>query len=409
MSARRVLVIGAGAAGVAAALAAIRSGAETTIVDGGAAASAFMSGAVDLLPWERADALSAPLPDGKLWRAVLESFGLWKMSGSSALLASTAGALRTARGRDRALLDLETLRNASIAVPRVERPSFDADLLARGWNADPRAKSRGLRFEAVECEGLLTASELTAPEADVARALDEPERLRLAAACLGKAAAGFAAVLVGPWLGVDTDAAAALQDAIGIPVGETLSMLSCSAGARFERARERVLSEAGAKRVELAVDSLGRDRVWLAALTDGSSIEADAVVVAIGGMISGGVALAPAESEESDEFPAIARDPFRLSLTCDELCLRAGAARVEPPGSMQGPNLEDYGWPAVPEQLAVFERVGIQHDDALHAVDTEGAPIPGCFVAGAAAADLAHTLIAAIDSGARAGSLAAAG
>lgn len=408
MTVRRVLVIGAGAAGASAAIAASRAGAEVTIADGGPASSALMSGAVDLLPWERADSLSAALPEGALWREALEAFRLWCVSDSRTLLASTAGCLRSSRGRDRALLDLEPLRGGRVAVPRTGRTSFDAALLVRGWNADPLANSLGLRFHLIDCEGLLSPGELALSDTDLARGFDELERVRAAAALLREAAAGFAAVLLGPWLGVETDAAAALGRAIGMPVGETLSMLSGPAGARFERRRDLVLASLGARRIEGAVASLERPRAWRARLQDGAVVEADAVVVAVGGMIGGGITLAPAESEESDEFPAAPRPPFVLSVQCDDLHMRTGAVRVEVPGSLQGPNLEEYAWPVVPEQRAVFERVGIAHD-ALRAVDSTGRAVCGCFVAGAAAADLPHTVLAAIDSGARAGALASSG
>src|SRR5262245_13038048 len=62
----RVIVVGAGIAGTAAAWSARRRGAEVTIVSAGAGASALGSGAVDDAPWERlaraSAVLGAPIP-----------------------------------------------------------------------------------------------------------------------------------------------------------------------------------------------------------------------------------------------------------------------------------------------------------------------------------------------------------
>ncbi|HQP38051.1 MAG TPA: hypothetical protein PLI95_22865, partial [Polyangiaceae bacterium] len=303
MRSRTVLVIGAGVAGSAAAVAASTAGASVTVVAAVPGASALMSGAADLLPWELPHAMTAPLPDTCPWRGLLDDFDLWRVGDTPVRLASLAGVLRPARGRDRALLDLAPLRSARIAVPRVARPSFDADLLARGWNADPLAVEAGLRFEAVDVRGLLLDAELHAPDTTIARAFDDNQRVQLAAASLAGTIDGFAAVLLGSWLGIETDAASSLGRALDRAVGEPLSALAGSAGARFESASARMLAARGITRVDGTVASLRRERRWRAELEHGSAVEADAIVIATGGMISGGIVFAPSGARESGEFP----------------------------------------------------------------------------------------------------------
>lgn len=407
MSPRAVLVIGVGVAGTAAAVAASKAGASVTVVAAVPGASSLMSGAADLLPWELPHAMTAPLPDTCPWRGLLDDLDLWRVGDTPARLASLAGILRPARGRDRALLDLAPLRSARIAVPRVARPSFNADLLVRGWNADPLAEESGLRFEAVDVPGLLLDAELHAPDTIVARAFDDSRRVQLAAASLAGTLDGFVAVLLGPWLGIETDAASTLGRALDRAVGEPLSALAGSAGARFESASARLIAAHGLTRVEDTVAALRRGPRWRAELEHGSAVEADAVVVATGGMISGGIEFAPSGARESDEFPEPPTRAFRTSFACDELCLRIGGAAVEAPGSLHGPNLEDLRWPGVAEERAVFERVGIRCDASLCAVDETGAPITGCMVAGTAVAEAHHTVIASLISGWRAGERAA--
>ncbi len=407
MSPRNVLVIGAGVAGTAAAVAASTAGASVTVVAAAPGASSLMSGAADLLRWELAHSMSAPLPDTCPWRGLLDDLDLWRVGDMPVRLASLAGVLRPARGRDRALLDLAPLRSARIAVPRIARPSFDADLLAHAWNADPLAVESGLRFEAVDVPGLLLDAELHAPDTAIARAFDDDHRVQLAAASLAGTIDGFAAVLVGPWLGIETDAASSLGEALHRTVGEPLSALAGAAGARFESASARMLAARGITRVDGTVASLRRERRWRAELEHGSAVEADAIVIATGGMISGGIVFAPSGARESGEFPGPPTRAFRTSFACDELCLRTGSTAVEAPGSLHGPNLEDLRWPVVAEERAVFERVGIGCDAGLRAVDETGAPIAGCMVAGTAVAEAHHTVIASLVSGWRAGERAA--
>ena len=86
----RVAVVGAGVAGLAAAWAARRAGAEVTVVASGTGASALGGGAVDDRPWERAlraaAALGAIEPMRELEADVValsRELGLWELPGAS--------------------------------------------------------------------------------------------------------------------------------------------------------------------------------------------------------------------------------------------------------------------------------------------------------------------------------------
>ena len=133
--ARRVVVVGAGIAGTAAALAAARTSAAVTLLDGGAGASTLATGALDLTPWQpSAETTHAGEPELPVSaRDVLEALGVHVLTARPALLLTTAGVRRPARGRDAALLDVARLAGRPLGVVRCARPGWDADVLARVW------------------------------------------------------------------------------------------------------------------------------------------------------------------------------------------------------------------------------------------------------------------------------------
>src|SRR5208282_133147 len=101
------------------------------------------------------------------------------------------------------------------------------------------------------------------------------------------------AVLLPPSLGVERARATALGDLVGLPCGEALGAPGGPAGLRFERARDRALAAAGVVRVEgRAVRVSPAEARWIVWSGDGS-LEADAVVLAVGGLIGGGIAYDP--------------------------------------------------------------------------------------------------------------------
>jgi glycerol-3-phosphate dehydrogenase subunit B len=405
MSARRVIVLGAGVAGTAAAFAASEAGAEVVLLSAGAGSSSLMSGAADYLPWEQDDTRIAPQPLAPELHALLDAMQLWSVAEDRKVVATCAGLLRPARGADRALLNLAELQGQRVAVPRLARGSWDADLLVRGWSASPWALRHGVSFEAVDAGPLLGEAEALASDADLALLTDRPERVAHLAARLREATEGFGAALTGPWLGVTTDAAAMLTEAVGKPVGETLSALSGAAGARFEAASERVLD--ALQRVSGHARALERDGAGWLVRHDGGELRAQSVVVASGGMVGAGLRFTPSEAEEAGEWPGAGREPFALSFTAP-LWLAIDGRVLASPGSLHGPNLEDCGWPDTARQRALFERVGVHHHQG-RALERDGTAIVGVLVAGSAASGAAHTVLASAEAGLRAGREAALG
>jgi glycerol-3-phosphate dehydrogenase subunit B len=403
-AAAEVLVIGDGVAGLAAAFAAREAGASVTVVSRGAGSSVLMSGALDLEPWERG---AQPRPLDAATSAFADALGLWALGEHPARLATLAGLTRPARARDRALLDLEPLRHARVAVVRAMRPSWDADLLARALSADPWAAGRDVRFEPVDCSALAADELWWLPDCDLARRLEKPARLRELAEQLGRSAGAFDAVLLGPWLGVQTEVATGLSESLGKRAGETLSPVGAGAGARFEIAAAGLLDRIGAGRVKAAVTSLARGAAGCRVLVapGAEALEAAAVVVACGGMVGGGVVLSTPEWTPADGSSRGATPAFALGFASD-VALSDGDRVLDPGGGLEGPALERLGWPACARKSAAFERVGVRCRDE-RALDRAGDEVAGVFVAGEAAAGASHTLLASVASGLRAGASAA--
>lgn len=415
----RVVVVGSGWAGLAAALEARAAHADVTLVDGGPGASALGPGALDDVPWEdreRATALGAPPiapsegPEGGAgvdlrWIAGALGTAAFDVPGGGEplpLLCTLGGRVRAARGRDAALLDLQPLpRGARVLVPRADRAGWDADALAQLWSADARAVARRLSFEAVDCDVLRFDDEPRIPDADLAARHDEAPRLAWLAErlreSLPRGGEGAAAIVVGPWLGVAAARAAALSRAVGLPVGEVLAPLAATAGLRFEAARRKLLIAEGVRllhgRVRAVETKEGSPRVVLAM---GEPLPADAVVLAIGGLIGGGIVYAPPEHGAGPEGADQMRAPLRASVACGVRVEIRG--EVGPGSSTFGPALDDVAWPtgAVPGAL---ERAGLREADI--------AAISFLHGAGDAMANLPRTVGVAVSTGRRAGSAAA--
>src|SRR5690606_19760469 len=159
-----VLVVGAGFAGVAAASAARRGGARVRVVSAGAGASELYSGLLD----------GAPSP---AIAEVASALGLVPYRSPRAV-ATREGLVRTALGRDRAVLDLEALSGRTIAVVDLARDDFDAALLAKSLEASAWARSTRTTFRPVPVAALERGAERRFPPYDFARALENPERVR---------------------------------------------------------------------------------------------------------------------------------------------------------------------------------------------------------------------------------------
>lgn len=438
---RKVLVLGGGIAGTAAAYRAAEHGASVFLVSAGAGASVLSSGALDDLPWEdlaraesiarralavsRNDAASDKEPEGPAsalsagadtpapWlrarplRPGVDAFaaalGTWRIPSPGAplpRLATLAGRTRPARGHDLATLDLATLQTGTIAVPRVDRAAWDADSLASFWSADPFARSHGLRFVPVDASLLRFDGEDRIADADLASRHDDParvgwlaERLREA---FSRARLTPTAVILGPWLGIDSPRAQALSDRLGIPCGEALASTGSPAGLRFARARDRLLAKSGVRVILARVtkiepparpealalpDSarsnppesvrervpesvrLAEQRATITLDSDDSPLRADRVILACGGLAGGGLVYDPPDIHAGADMPERSHAAFRFSFevipTSDgRPSLVSAGARAALPASMFGPTLDLTAWPT-PGQTGALESIGV--------------------------------------------------
>lgn len=422
-----ICVVGAGAAGLAAAWAARQLGAEVIVVDGGPGASALGGGALDLTPWETrvraaatlgADLQNEALPPDVL--AFVEAIGLWRLPRAAdpvPLLATTAGRLRPARGHDRALLDLGRLRRgAHVSIVELDRPGWFASSLARTLEADPFARDRGLTFGCFEVPVCRYLDERVMSDPDLAARHDDDDRIAWLAAQLRAYADREArrarrpdAVLLGPWLGVGEPRAERLEQRLGLPAGEALTTMG-SCGHRFEAARDAWLERAEVAVLRARVTKL-RTQGGRTALTfeDGETREAASVVLATGGVAGGGIVYTRPDPEGQQTAAGRgAKLPFHLSFDAS-LPLGSGgplgASWTGPPphpldvvSSLHGPDLDHAAWPTWAEPGAL-ETVGLR---------TEGVKVEsGVVAAGDAIAGRARTLLAAIASGLEAGRAAA--
>ncbi|HSU41005.1 MAG TPA: FAD-dependent oxidoreductase [Polyangiaceae bacterium] len=403
MTAGRVVVIGAGMAGTAAAFAAARAGAAVVVVHDRAGASALYSGALDLVAWDAevsaavATRTQAALADAGL-AAFLTALGVHRLGGTApnGLIATASGVVRPALGADHALLELAPLAGRRVAVADVERDDWDAPLLAKTLGASDWAERTGTTFTPISVRLLRTGYERRIAPYDFAELHDDPARGAALADALNAAGPDADAWLVGPWLGVEPDTVAAIRSRARAPLGETTSPLAGAAGARFERARDRLFMQLG---VEVRRGRVGRIAahgagwaVELASEVEGtpSELSAAAVVLATGGVGAGGVVF-------TWRLPGVVRGfelPFAAPVT-----LALDGEPAAGGGSLYGPSLETKG-------LGVLERVGIACDALGRPVGNHD-PQTGLFVAGDAVAGRPRTMLEAALAGLASGNVAA--
>lgn len=377
----KIAVVGAGAAGTAAAWKARRSGAEVTVFHERPGASALACGALDLSVWEASTA-DVPLDADLL--AFATALGLWSLGARSCQVATEGGIVRPARGVDSALLDLSLLRGRTIAVPEVSRVDFDGAWLCRALSESPWAGATRTRFLSVSVPLLRSDGEARLAAYDFASLHDEPDRAQFLADRLRAAKVQCDGWLFGPWLGISPGSADVVRDRLGLPCGETTSGVGGPAGARFEAARDELLASTGAEvervrvrgvkeqggRVELSVGGTeGRERILVY----------DRVVLALGGVASGGVVL--------DE-PVVVHasgSRFRLSLEAP-LFLSVDGMNLDRASSLHGVDVHARG-------LGLLEKVGIA-TDGLRAIGSENV-----FAAGDVVADRPRTALEAARAG----------
>ena len=134
-------------------------------------------------------------------------------------LATLAGVVRSARGREQSVLDLARLAGKRIGVADVARDDWDAPSLARAYDASSFALRTGTRFEARSVDVLVRAAESRFSAWDFAALHDQPARLDRLGRALAKSGRDLDAWLLGPWLGIETAAARLLGETLGVPVG----------------------------------------------------------------------------------------------------------------------------------------------------------------------------------------------
>lgn len=409
MSRVDVVVIGDGVAGVAAAFAAARAGAKVLVVSRGNGATTLSSGAVDRFPWDALRENQALIDADE--RSFLDAMGLWQVADEPVRLATLWGAMRSAVGRDRALLDISPYQKARILVPRVDRPGWDADLLAVSWSEQPWSHTRDVAFVPIDASLVQEDPFLYATDAEFAMSLDDAGVFERFADRLSNAVEGAGrgdAVLLGPWLGVRLDVASLLAQRLSMQVGETLCLLGGTTGARFEFAAGKMMDDNGVERRCDWVKEIRATREgWEAhCRDDGQSVSCKAVVVACGSFVGGGVVLTSAEQAEMCEVPPRPTTPFSLSFE-SPLCLAVDGHVNHFVASLQGLNLERLAWPRSPQERWILDRVNVFHDGA-QALDAVGSPIRGVFVGGEVAYDHAQAMLSSIATGLRAGAAAAA-
>lgn len=384
----RVVVVGSGIAGTAAALAARRAGAEVVLLRGRPGATSLGSGALD------GDA--APTDAA---RVILEALGGYVLG--DAVIAATSGVIRTTRGRDRALLALP--EGGTVLVPQCDHPRWHAPTYVRAWNASPLAHQRKLHFTAVKVPMLRTTEERSMSDVELAMRFDDDARVVYAAERLREALPStdtVKAIAMPPWLGVTRARSVDLSARVGLPCGEVLGDPAGPAGERFEHSRDRALEAAGIEVMAAWVTRIERrDRVQLVHSTDKAAVPCDTVVLATGGVLSGGVVYSPSEAILSTALPPNPRPIFTFPIEAD-VRLGLDARPLGMPGSMFGIAPETLAWPFAHDPA--LDRVGIL-------TDHDGRGAPGIFVAGDLVEGRRRTWLEALESGVRAGTLAALG
>lgn len=337
-----VVVVGAGLAGAAAALALAEAGAPVVQVAAAPGATALSAGTLDVagaspgiatLPWRdalrgspllprerlalhRRGASSHPwaqlfgageeptLPEREIEAAVarlaawLAPAGLALVGslGANRLLPTVPGTLRVSDFAFTPAASGDLLGASDVAV--VDVPSlegFDARALARTLAREVEVLGLPKLPVSVVHPRLPEALRAEASPARLAARLDGDEALAaLAGACAGLGAEGRV-LLFPPVLGIDRTPAlvAALEAASGARVAEALAFPPHAlAGFRLQRALDTALASAGVRRVATRVRRVTTegDGLRLALDARAAGLDADAVVLATGRFASGGLA-----------------------------------------------------------------------------------------------------------------------
>jgi hypothetical protein len=394
-----VVVAGAGIAGTAAALAAAAAGAHVIVVDGGTGASQLGTGAIDARPWSPARPADESIELGV--RSALDALDAYAIPDGGATILTSAGVVRPARGHDRGILDVRAVRGR-VGVIACRRPGWDAAWLATAWN-DARAPfAQDATFEPLDAAIIRYRDEEALPEVDFAARHDERPRLDWLGERLREAMAGaggtFAAIVLPPILGVARARSVELAHTLGVHAGEASALPGGPGGLRFDAARDRAFAAAGISRIAARVSAIATADGSVEC-EDGRSFHALAVVLAIGGLLGGGLTYAPSETTTVTKQPREARLPLRLSIGAP-VVLGARGRPLESPGTLFGYAPEAVSWPFAREPL--LDQAGV----LTHLLGSGEHATP-LFAAGDVAADVPRTFLAALASGWEAGVTAA--
>lgn len=339
----RVAVIGAGIAGTASAWAASRAGAEVTVIGDRSGASELYPGVIDLEPWEScSNATLEPSLD-----EFVAALGLWVVGKERCRVVTPAGVVRTARGRDAAVLDLVPLAGKHVAVADVLRDDWDGELVARALSASAFARETATRFSLVPL-ALTGKNERSISAWDFAHGFDDDARLNELVKMLDDKRGEHDGWLLGPWLGTERTCIARLRERVSVPVGESTSPPGGAAGARFEQARDELLEKLDkTTRARAHVTSVERNGAGWNIVTDHDRLSADRVIIAAGGVVAGGILLDARGARFHLSFEA----PVTLELD--------GLA-VESVSSPHGLDFAARGLPSL-------ERIGVRDGNGLYA------------------------------------------
>jgi glycerol-3-phosphate dehydrogenase subunit B len=276
-----VVVIGGGAAGAVAALAAREAGLRVAVVRRAYGATAVSSGAADLAPDPVASAAS-PRGDRRSVRASVEALALRRPDHPYAVLrrrlgeldealafaaAATGGALAFAPldGENRLLLSpLGTVKATAGGLPSILAgelggagtvgvvgfdlwPAFDARVVAAGGTEAAARAGLSARLVPVLLDFLRGAEDPALLPHEVAARIAAPGGVERLAGSIRRAVAGLAVdrLLLPPVLPDDGAIRARLGEALGIPWAETPAGPPSLPGLRLQRLLDRRLNAAG--------------------------------------------------------------------------------------------------------------------------------------------------------------------
>lgn len=392
-----VLVIGSGASGAGAALAAARAGARVVVVRRGYGGTALSSGAVrlDLPPWLP----SRAIPRDEVEDLLGDLFPLASLGGRRALLTVLGTTVEA---------DMAFVTQALGVLDRLEGKR----LAVVGWKGmtevRPGPVARGARAAGVDAEPLLLAfpeakhaHDLTSPE--LARLADDPAVSEALATAVADATAGFDFVALPPVLGLRRWAAVSerMDQALGAERWfELVASLPSVPGMRIQAALDKALGDAGIGIVHGRVSGIAVEgpevravRVQTGEAEGETEVEALEVVLATGGLVGRGLRV-----EGTNVSEAVLGLPLHPTGT------RPGAAAAAPGPFTTGLRLDAElrpvdleGRPAAPNVRAAGEVAGLSYGAGVGglAVSLATGWAAGAAAAVAAATREAEALVAA--------------